>query len=191
MTPLRRHSLTILLEICTLASLATGIDSPPVYPHRLRLFREVQVVAEPLPPDDLLDREARVAVRQRQEEVPARGHQDKDDKGGDPRGQHALAGKALASSQVALGRDGLLTGLGSLVGHLVLDGVLAEDELDQGTRYEGRGQVGGKVVVQEQLTAHDVEGEVVGCPGEEKEARRVVQARARAWRSDMVSYGIA
>ena len=35
--------------------------------------------------------------------------------------------------------------------------------------------------MQEELTTHDVEGNVMGCPGEEEEARGVVKAGACAW----------
>lgn len=39
----------------------------------------------------------------------------------------------------------------------------------------------GEVVVEEELAAHDVEGDVVGCPGQEEEACAVVEAGACAW----------
>jgi hypothetical protein len=40
--------------------------------------------------------------------------------------------------------------------------------------------VGWEVVVEEELAAHDVEGDVVGGPGEEEEAGRVVETVASA-----------
>lgn len=33
-------------------------------------------------------------------------------------------------------------------------------------------------MMKEELATHEVEGEVVGCPGKEEEARAVVEARA-------------
>ena len=57
-------------------------------------------------------------------------------------------------------------------------GVEVEDKFEQGTRDEGGGEVGGQVVVEEELSAHEVEGEVVGCPAEEEEAGGVVEAGA-------------
>lgn len=42
----------------------------------------------------------------------------------------------------------------------------------------------GEVVVQEELAAHEEEGEVVGGPGEEEEAGGIVEAGARAWATD-------
>ena len=38
--------------------------------------------------------------------------------------------------------------------------------------------MGGKIVVEEELSAHEVEGEVMGGPAEEEEAGAVVQAGA-------------
>ena len=38
--------------------------------------------------------------------------------------------------------------------------------------------MGGKVVVEEELTAHEVEGEVMGGPAEEEEAGAVIEAGA-------------
>jgi hypothetical protein len=40
--------------------------------------------------------------------------------------------------------------------------------------------MGGEVMVQEELATHDVEGEVVGCPGNEEESGGVVKAGSRA-----------
>ncbi len=71
-------------------------DSTPVFRQAALLFRKVQVVPEPLPPEHLIDREAGVAVRQRQEEVPAGKGEKEDDGAGDPRSHHALARESLA-----------------------------------------------------------------------------------------------
>lgn len=66
-------------------------------------------------------------------------------------------------------------------GHVVeVDRVDVEDELDEGAGYEGGGEVGGEVVVEEELAAHDVEGDVVGGPGKEEETGRVVETVASA-----------
>jgi len=62
-----------------------------------------------------------------------------------------------------------------------VNGVNVEDEFDKGAGDESGGQVGGEVVVEEELTAHDVEGNVVGSPGEEEETGRVVETVASAW----------
>ena len=40
--------------------------------------------------------------------------------------------------------------------------------------------MGGQVVVEEELTAHDEEGDVVGGPGQEEEAGAVVETVAGA-----------
>lgn len=149
-----------------------------VQPH---LFSKVQVIAKPLPPDDLRHAQTRIAVRQREEEIPAPRNGGQDHHGSNPGRLHALAGEPLAGRQVALLSGRLLArGLGGLVGNLVVGRVSAEDELNQGTSDEGRGEMGRQVMVQEQLAAHDEEGEVVGRPGEEEEARGVVEAGACA-----------
>ncbi len=139
----------------------------------------MQVVAEPLPPQNLLDAKAWVAVRERQEKVPAGADEGEDDNGGDPRANQALASEALASRDVAPDWSGLLAILNGLV-RLSLGRVGAEDELDNCSRHKGRGQMCWEVVVKEQLTAHDEEREVVSSPGEEEEARGVVQTRTRS-----------
>lgn len=41
-----------------------------------------------------------------------------------------------------------------------------------------------KVVMQEQLTSHKVEREIMSCPAEEKEAGRIVESRSSSWAPD-------
>lgn len=74
---------------------------------------------------------------------------------------------------MALGRNGSRG--------VCLDGLDVEDEFDEGAGDEDGGQVRGEVVVEEELAAHDVEGDVVGGPGEKEEAGGVVEAGAGAW----------
>jgi hypothetical protein len=141
---------------------------------RMRLFRKVQVVAEPLPRLHLRDIETGAAVSKGCEEPEAPGDCGEDDTASDPaahlaRGSHALADGAGSCSAVTL--DGRRLGV---------HGLDAEDELDQGAGDETRGEMGGQIVVQEELASHDVEGNVVGCPGEEEESSRVVKTGARA-----------
>lgn len=50
--------------------------------------------------------------------------------------------------------------------------------MEDGSRDEGRTEVGGEVVVEEELARHGEEGEVVVEPGEHEEAARVVEAVA-------------
>ena len=61
------------------------------------------------------------------------------------------------------------------------DGIEIEDEFQQRAGYEGGGEVGGEVVMEEELAAHEVEGEVVGGPAEEEEAGAVVEAGAGSY----------
>lgn len=58
------------------------------------------------------------------------------------------------------------------------DGIEIEYEFQQGTGYKGGGEVSGEVVVEEKLSAHEVEGEIMGGPAEEEEAGAVVEAGA-------------
>ena len=57
-------------------------------------------------------------------------------------------------------------------------GIEVEDEFEEGAGDEGGGEVGWEVVVKEELTAHEVEGEVVGCPAEEEETCAVIETEA-------------
>ena len=140
------------------------------------LLGEVEVIAQPLPPVDLGSGQTRISVGQWQEEVPAKGDEGHDDRSGNPGASHALASKTLARAQTALGsRSHLLARLAGLV--IRLGRVGAKEELHNRASNERRGKVSGQIMMQEQLTAHDEEGEVVSCPGEEEEACRVVQAR--------------
>lgn len=127
----------------------------------------MQVISQPLPPQNLLDRQTRIAVGQRQEEIPAGGHNSQDHHGGNPRSHQALASKPLAGRDVVLGRT-LLAGLSGW--DLTVGSVCAKNEFDKSSSDESRGQVRRKVMVEEELTAHHKEGEIMRSPGKEKEA---------------------
>jgi hypothetical protein len=58
---------------------------------------------------------------------------------------------------------------------------LGEDEVEDGAGDAGRREMGGEVVVNEELAGHEEEGEVVACPGEEKEESVGVEAGAVVW----------
>lgn len=61
---------------------------------------------------------------------------------------------------------------------LWLERLDVENEFYEGACDEGRRKVGGKIVVEEQLAAHDVEGDVVGGPGQEEKTCGVVETGA-------------
>ena len=144
----------------------------------------MQVIAEPLPRNDLLRAQTRLPVRQRQEEPPPSDRDRQDDRARRPKRQHALSAHAL------LGRhdDPLAATVLVLTGGLVLrllqeilvqaGRVQVEDEFEQGAGDEGGGEMGGQVVVEEELAAHDEERDVVGGPAEEKETSAVVETGA-------------
>src|SRR5690348_16899952 len=91
------------------------------------LFGKVQIVPEPLPSKDLLDREARVAISKRQEEVPAGDQHKRDNEESNPGGEHALTCESLARSDVVpgAGNDLLVFGGG------LIDGLRVEDEFEE------------------------------------------------------------
>ena len=62
-----------------------------------------------------------------------------------------------------------------------VDRVDVEDEFDQCTGYENRGQMRRQVVMEEPLATHHPKGEVMGCPTEQEEARTVVQSGSGPW----------
>jgi hypothetical protein len=134
----------------------------------------VQVVSEPLPSENSLDREARVTVGKGQEEVPASDDQSQNNTTSDPSGDHALARESLTGGDVMPGADRALLVLdGDLLGRLRV-----KDEFEKSTGDKTRSKVSWKVMMQKKLSSHEEEGEVVGSPGQEEEAGRVIQARA-------------
>lgn len=68
------------------------------------------------------------------------------------------------------------------------DGVDVEDEFDESACDERGAKVGGQVMVEEELAAHEVEGEVVSGPAEEEETGAVVETRACAYYGVLVSF---
>lgn len=131
----------------------------------------MQIVTEPLPPQYLVDTETRVPVGQRQEEVPAKRCQSKNGHTRNPRAEHALSGESLTSRDMPLRPRllAILDGFGGLLG-----GICIEDKFKQSTGHERGSEMSREVVMQEQLTAHHVEREVVGCPRQEEETGRVI-----------------
>ena len=146
------------------------------------LFGKVQIVVEPLSRLDLLDAQTRLTISQRSEVQETPDNNGKDTASGSPHAKQVGLTSPLADRLVLL--DGSLLVLcdgGVARGDVVeVDGVNIEDEFDKGASHEGGGEVGGEVVVEEQLAAHDIERNVVGGPGEEEETGRVVETRASA-----------
>jgi len=138
-------------------------------PKRLRqLFGEVQIVSEPFPRLHLRHIETGRAVGEGRKEEETPESCGEDDAGGDPAAHLAGSGHALADRsrlRAAVALDGR---------RLNIHRLDAEDELNQRACDKTRGEMGGKIMVQEELTAHDVERDVVSCPCQEEEAGRVV-----------------
>lgn len=129
----------------------------------------MEVVSEPLSPDNFVYGQSRIAIGQRQEEVPARGSGRENHSTGNPGTKHALTGESLTGRNVSLG-----TRTVARLGRLLLYRIRVEDELDESTCDQTGGQMGREIVVKEELTTHKVEWEVVSSPGKPEEARRVV-----------------
>jgi hypothetical protein len=137
----------------------------------------MQVVAKPFPGLDLFDCETWLAICERREEEEAPESGSKNDASGNPASKLAGSGDTLANRARA---GSTVTLLGRSPWGLRVLGFDAEDKLDKGTSDQTRSKVGWEVVVQEQLTTHDVEGDVVSSPGEEEETGRVIETRAGA-----------
>jgi len=59
-----------------------------------------------------------------------------------------------------------------------------EDKLNECTCDECRGQMCRKIMVEEELTTHDVKGKVMSCPSNEEEPRGVVETGTSACNHD-------
>ena len=115
-------------------------------PYTLSLLRKVQVIAQPLPGVDLFHTKAWLAVRERQEEVPAPQHRSDDHTHCCPRREHRLSLQSVLrclEGTLGLFGDSLLEVVFPTLDILVVDdGVNVEDEFDEGTGHESRGKVG-------------------------------------------------
>lgn len=99
------------------------------------LLRKVQIVAQPLPPQDLVNAEAGVAVCQWQEECPSKSDKCQDNHAGNPGRDHARTGESLAGRNVPLGTRNLL--LGTLAGrNFRLGCVVVEDKFNKSTCHQ-------------------------------------------------------
>lgn len=152
-----------------------------------RLFGKVEVVVQPFASIHARDIQARGAVGQRRIEAEAPDGDGQNDQGGHPARDERLGPDALLgrdeSAEVAT-HPGTL-GLARRVIHggwggAGVEWLQVEDKFNQRTSHHGRGQVRRQVVMQEALTAHQPEGEIVGGPAQEQEARAVVQTRTGA-----------
>jgi hypothetical protein len=144
----------------------------------------VQVVVEPLSGLDLLNAQTRLTVGQgsKVEETP--DNDGKNTASGSPHAKQVGLNGSLADGLVLLHSSLLVLGEGGVTrGDVVnVDRINIEDKFDKGAGHKGGGEVSGEVVVKEELATHDVEGNVVGGPGEEEETSRVVETVASPWR---------
>jgi hypothetical protein len=146
------------------------------------LLSKVQIVVQPLPRLHLLNTQPRLPVSQRSKVQETPHNNSKNTTSSSPHTQQIRLHSSLTNRLVLLHSSLLVLGDGGIArGYVVeVDGVDVEDEFDEGAGYEGGGEVGGEVVVEEELAAHDVEGDVMGGPGEEEETGRVVETVAGA-----------
>lgn len=149
----------------------------------------MQIVVQPLAGRHARHVQTRGTVSQGRIEDKAPDGGAEDYQRGDPAGNERLAAHALAGSdeaaQTAVGDLGLAGGVvGGREGSAGVEGLQVENEFNQSTANHGGGEVGGQVVVQETLAAHEPEGEEVGGPAQEEESGTVVQTRAGAGAPD-------
>ena len=142
----------------------------------------MQIIVEPLSCLDLLDAQTRLTVSQRSKIEETPDNNSKNTTSGSPHAEQVGLESSLADGLVLLHSSLLVLGESGVAGSDVfeVDGIDVEDEFDESASHEGRGEMSGEVVVKEELTAHDVEGNVVGGPGEEEETGRVVKTVASA-----------
>lgn len=170
-------------------------QSPNINNPHTRLFRKVQVITQPLPSINLRHTQTRITISKRQEEVPTTKDNSKDNHTRSPSTIQSLSSQRLSSWKALLLNDLLVWrsskaaellaasrahGLWSSALGDVHSGVLelkwldVEDELDEATSDEAGGDVCWQVVVQEQLSTHQVEWEVVKSPSQEEESSGVI-----------------
>lgn len=142
----------------------------------------MQVVVKPLSCLDLFNSQAGLTISQRSEVEEAPHDDGKNTASGSPHAEQVGLTGSLTNRLVLLDSSLLVLGKGCVARSNVVDvdRVDVEDELDEGTSDKSRGEVSGEVVVKEELTAHDVEGNVVSSPGQEEETGRVVETVAGA-----------
>ncbi len=121
------------------------------------LFCKVKIVTKPFPGNDLLHSETRITIGQWQEEVPSTNDNCHDDTSSSPRGKHALTSEALSCWEGPFWSN-TRTSLSRLSNRLcnLLDSewLNIEDKFQKSTCNERRRQMGGQVVMQEELTTH-------------------------------------
>lgn len=159
---------------------------PSHSPHTL--LSEMEIIIQPLPRQHLLNLQPRFPIRQRTKK-PKTPHKSRNNNPTSrPRRQKTLSHNPfpyrLTSSLNRLTSTILLPVDDRVCPTNVCDflGFDIEDEFYDRARDEAGGQVRGEVVVQEELTAHDEEGEIVRSPDEEEETGAVVEAAAGAYK---------
>lgn len=144
----------------------------------------MKVIVEPLSGIDLIDIKTRAAVCEGSKVEETANDNGENCTSGSPGANEALSAESLSDRPAAILLVLFLGNAATALSNLFNRGRLnVEDEFDKSARHEGRGEMGREVVVKEELTAHDEEGDVVSCPGEEEETGAVVETRASAWES--------
>ena len=153
-----------------------GTDDPSSANNTSSLSK-MQVIIQPLPRSHLLDRQARLAIRKRREEPEAPHQHANHNPHRRPGCKQALSSNSLPNRLTPLL---LLLFRARLAVRDVevtdVRGLDVEDEFDDGACNERGSEMCGEVVVQEELAAHDEEGDVVRCPEEEEKTCAIVEA---------------
>lgn len=148
------------------------------------LFRKVKIIVEPLPGINLIDIKTRATVCEGSKVEETANDNGENGASSSPGANKALSAESFSDGPAAVLLVLFLGDAATALGNLVNRGRLnVEDKFDKSACHEGRSEMSGEVVVKEELTAHDEEGDVVSCPGEEEETGAVVETRASAWES--------
>lgn len=162
----------------------------PIHPRKMYLFGKVEVIVQPLAGIDPGNVQTGSAVGQRRVEAKAPDSGSQNDYGSQPSGDerpraHALLGRDKSPHAATDPTLGLARGIiHGVRGRARVKRLQIEDELDQSTSDHSRCQMRRQIVVEEALTAHQPEGEIVSGPAQEEEASAVVQTRTGTWAPD-------
>ena len=156
----------------------------------------MQIIIQPFSADNFVDAQRWEAISKRRKEPKSTQNDHHKHTQRQPTSRQALASESLSDWPLTIvARAGLALSRsrGGTFGRKrsrraggegISDGVRGvgrldvKDEFEEGTRDQCGRQMCGKIVVQEELAAHDEEGNVVGCPDEEEETCAVVKTRA-------------
>lgn len=144
----------------------------------------MKIIIEPLPGIDLINIKTGAAVGEGSKVEETANDNGEDCTSSSPGANEALGAESLSDGPAAIFLVLFLGDAATALSNLFNGGRLnVEDEFNKSACHKGRSEMSGEVMVKEELTTHDEEGNVVGSPGEEEETGAVVETRASACES--------